>query len=360
VIAVLALAGCHSDKEGLEPQHAEFLEGFTYGWERFNHRLSHLQVEAQGDHADVAVIGGTSTTSVVPDPLPAECDPTGCQEFPISDESTVEVRWAVVDTTAVALVPASVELLVGSGGASQSVEVPLPDGAEGVGSALITGIALDTDEALTLGDACYRPFYGWHPRDLRVALGDVTVGEGTASLDVSAAFAAGNSLEADRACVDEVNEAAQVSIVVDLVVAVAQDLAPQEADLHVEQAYVFSGVAAEPEEQPDPAPQAVDVGGADAVLGFSTIDFRFHVDDPESRGAYLRTLGWWVAPDGTANAVATNYSPFTQLSAFDYAFDGVVRAIPTGGTVERGTATAVIPADLDGDAQPVVHAVAYE
>jgi hypothetical protein len=356
---VVLLAACSGGKGELEPQHAAFLEGFRFGWERFNHRLSHLQVEPGDDHADVAVIGGTSTTSVVPDPLPAECDPEGCQEFPVSDEADVEVRWAVADTTAVALVPATVELLVGASGGSQTVEVQLPEGAEGVGSALITGLSLSTDEALTLGEACYRPFYGWHPRDLRVALGEVTVGEGTASLEVSGAFAAGNSLEAERECVDEVNEAAQVSMTVSLVVAVGPDLAARDADVHVEQSYVFSGNVGDPEPQDDPAAQDVDLGGADAVLGFSTIDFRFHVDDAESRGAYLRTLGWWVASDGTANAVATNFSPFTQLSAFDYAFDGVARAIPTGGTVTRGTATALLPAELDGSAQPVVHEVEY-
>lgn len=357
MIAVLALAGC-SGKE-LEPQRAAFLEGFRFGWERFNHRLSYLQVEAGEDRARVSVIGGTSTTGIVPEPLPEECDPNGCQEFPVADDAEVEVRWAVADTTAVALVPATVELLVGAEGASAKVDVVLPKGVGDTATAVLTGLSLSTDEALAIGAACYRPAYGWHPRELRVALGEVAVDGEAASVEVSAAFAAGETHEPQRACVDEVNEHAQVAMRVSLVVAAGEALAVDEADLHTEAAYVFGGDKRDPEPQADPEPVDLGIGGPDAVLGFSTVDFRFHVEDPDSRGAYLRTLGWWVEPDGTANAVATNWSPFTQLSAFDYAFDGVARAIPTGGTVRRGTATASLPADLDDQAQPVVHELEY-
>jgi hypothetical protein len=65
---ILFILGCSAD-----PVAHTFLEGFSYRWTRFNHRLSALHVAVDADQAEVAVIGGTSTTGVSPS-LGVGCD----------------------------------------------------------------------------------------------------------------------------------------------------------------------------------------------------------------------------------------------------------------------------------------------
>ena len=87
------------------------------------------------------------------------------------------------------------------------------------------------------------------------------------------------------------------------------------------------------------------------------MDFQFHVDDAEDRGAYLRTIEYLADPvGGTAWGHATNYSPGTQLSGFDYAFSGTVVGVGFDGEVERGTASGTIEelVDEEGVALPIV------
>lgn len=355
MIALVLAAGCRRE---LDPQQAVVLEGFSYGWELFNHRLSHLEVVPVADSVAVAVIGGTSTTSVLFGEPPAECE--GCEEFPFVDRSEVEVRWAKAETTATALATARAELEAGADGASATLEIPVPEVAGEEAVAVLAGLTLSTDVPLATGPSCYQPIYGWHPREIRVALGDPKVADGVARVEVTAAFAAGNTLEEERACIDEVNEHAVVAFAVDVLVAVGRDPLGEQAELHAEAAYPFSGDPIDPEPQEDPAPSdlGLDVGD-DALLGFSELRFRFHESDPEARGAYLRTLGFRAEPDGTAAAAATNYSVGTQLSDFSFVFDGTVRTIATGGTVERGTVTAELTTDLEDDGTPVQHVLDY-
>ena len=59
---------------------------------------------------------------------------------------------------------------------------------------------------------------------------------------------------------------------------------------------------------------------------------------------------------GVAEGFATNYSPGTQLSGFDYTFAGVVEAVDLGADVNRGLleVTYEIVLDDDGAAVPMV------
>src|SRR5262249_39423864 len=120
--------------------------------------------------------------------------------------------------------------------------------------------------------------------------------------------------------------------------------------------FPFDGPPPEPQE--DPAPLALAYGFEPTALGFSVLDYSFHVDDPDNRGAYLRTLAFDVKPGtlgtGEGNATATNYSQLTQLSGFDYQFEGQMRAVAFPLDVQRGTATVSLPADLDDLGHPIV------
>lgn len=350
VVVATALAGCGGK---LPEQRGAVLEGFSYGWELFNHRLSQLTVQAGLDNTVVAVIGGTSTTSVVPGALPAECSPDECQEFPFTDNAAVEARWAVVDTQAVALVPLTVTLEAGREGASGTATGGLPEGAGGDAVAVVSGLSLSTDHALSAGPSCYDPAYGWHPQHLSITVGDVTVGDdGTVTVPVDASFAAGKTFEDERKCIDAVNTQAVVSLTIDLLAVVGAETIERQT-LATEASYAFSGDKINPEAQDDPAPKALAFTVEDPVVGFTALDFAFDPDRTDDRGAYLRTLGWWAEPGGDANAVATNYSPGTQLSDFAYRFAGEVVAIDHGGTVTRGTSTGTFPAALEADGSAV-------
>lgn len=347
-----AMAGCG----GIEEQHGTALEGFRFGWVDFNHRVSAITVEPGLEESEVVVIGGTSTTNQFLEPPP--CDPATCREFPASDEAEVEVRWAVVDSTKTAYVPATVTLEVGRDGASATAEATLPDGAKGDGTALLSGMSLSTAHPLSGGDACYDPAYGWHLRQLTITLGEVTVADGVATVPVDAVFSAGKALDDARACIDEVNDQAIVDLSVTVLVVVGKgDVESQSLTAGAQ--YPFSGDVQEPEAQDDPAPTTLSWTIEDPLLGFSSIDFRFDPDRDDDRGAYLRTLGFWAAPDGTANAIATNYSPLTQLQDFGYTFEGEVRAIEHRGTLTRGTATGTVGAELDDEGAPVVHPIEH-
>lgn len=354
VLVVAALAGC----SGLPEQRAAGLEGFEYGWVGLNHRLSGLRVGVSLDHSEVNVIGGTSTTQEIP---PAQTCEETCREFPITDEADVAVRWAVVESTKTAFVPGTAALQVGRDGGSAVVTVELPKGAKGEGTALISGFVLSTDHPLSGGDACYDPRYGWHPRQITISVGDVTIDGDTATVPVEGAFSAGKTYDDDRECIDLVNDQAVVELTVTVLVAVgngAVEIQPLEA----EAVYPFSGDAGHPEEQVLPEPTQLSWSIEDPLVGFRSLDFRFdeHVGTRfADRGAYLRTFGFWAEPGGAANAFATNYSPGTQLQDFSYRFEGEVVAIEHLGTVTRGTSTATLPAALDANGAPVVHSLEH-
>lgn len=349
------LVGCGGK---LEPQEGVALEGFRYGWQGFNHRLSALEVGLGGDAAHVAVIGGTSTTGIDLPDLAEGCDPETCKEFPFTDTADVEVRWARLASSETALVAATVALEVGADGVVQDASVAAPKGAEGAVVAWVNGVHLSTDHALSGGESCYNPAYGWHPRRLEIALGDPALADDQLTVPVTARFEAGESLEAERACVDAVNEQAVVDLQVDVLFLVGEGDAGS-VEITQTSTYEYDGVGL-PDEQVEPAPVAADFGFVPTAVGWSSLDFVFHEGDPDNRGAYLRTIGFAADPvAGEATGTATNYSPGTQLSGFEYAFAGVLGGVAFPVTAERGTISAAVEAELDDAGAPVIVDLPY-
>jgi hypothetical protein len=362
---LLLLAGCGGGESEIVT-----MEGFGYGWDLFNHRLSYLHAgvdagaDDAGGEASIAVVGGTSTTGVTPQ-LDDTCDPDTCGEFPFVDDSLVELRWARAVSRGVIVGTGTIDLAADADGDVQPLVIELPNRGDGDVVALIGKLVIDTDRPTSDGaDHCYDPGYGWHPRRIAVQLGEPTLdGEGTSvSLDVNGFFEAGNSLEEERACIDEINELAVASMTVGVTVIVGAD--------DVEQQDVLQGAAWEcgdcpydPNEQPDPDPaeRPLEMSAEGRIFGWSSLDWRFHADDPEGRGAYLRTLSFDVDADGgVASGHATNFSPATQLSGFDYAFEGVARGVAVSGDPSRGTIEATLPAELDDAGFPVVTTLPLE
>lgn len=351
---LVALGGCTSDVE------VTWLEGFGFEWDLFNHRLSHLQFGLLPSQADVAMVGGTSTTGVSPE-LPAECDPDTCDEFPFFDEALVEVRAATASLP-VATGSATVDLEVGADGATATLEVPLDRRGKGDAIAILDGITLSTDHPLSGGASCYDPAYGWHPRRIRVALGEPVIDGDVATVPVEAMFEAGESLESVRQCVDAVNDQAVVALTVGVRV-IAGRGAPGSAAVSQTMEYRLGDGGTTtplPQDPPDLADRTVALAWT-GPYGWSTVDFSFHVDDPEGRGAYLRSLSFFLDPEtSSASGHATNYSPGTQLSSFDYTFAGEARALDLGVTPTRRFAADTLEVELDGDGAPVVERLRLE
>jgi hypothetical protein len=366
VTAWLWLAACTGKDDGkgpgddaLEQDPVAVLESFAFGWSFFNHRLSHLEVHAEPDGARVSIIGGTSTTREVPPELPAACV-SACDEFPFFDESEVDVGVRVLTSETVALVPAEVTLLAGRDGAEGVLRAELPEGVRGPGAALLSGFVIDTDQPLSGGDECYEPRFGWHPSNLRLALGEVTVADGVAEVPVSVAFAAGNTHDPDRVCIDEVNDRAQVSFTVSAVVMVGPGVTSADVRYDVAEEYAFTGVSSDPGEQVPPPDTTLGWGLDDDVVasGVSGFDWTFYPDvfgaGADEQGAYLRTLAFGAEPGGTARATATNYSPGTQLEGFSYAVDATARGVVLDADGEGFTVSGTLETELL-DGAPVVH-----
>ena len=351
-LAVLVvMAGC----AGPEVE-ATWLEGFGYGWTVFNHRVSYVGVSVGDRVANIGVVGGTSTTGVAAD-LPEGCDPSTCTEYPFYDEAEATVHWGHVVTRRAVFGTGSTELAVGSAGDTTTVEVPLSSKGKGNAIAILSGLTVDTDEALASGESCYRPEYGWHPRNIAVSLGDPTLSDDgeSASVEVTAAFRAGASLEEVRECVDAVVDDAVVKVRVDVLVAVGGGEATK-ADVAHGLVYEWDG-SGDPPEQPDPSPaeRPYDAGidPTRAMVGWSALDFDFHLEVDPGRGAYLRTWSFVADPTGgSASGHATNYSPGTQIAGFDYTFAGTVRALDLRADVERGVLDVLLPERIDESGAP--------
>ncbi len=357
---ILALSAC---APSLDQAPAPVLSSFGFGWEDFNHRLSHLEVDAGVDGARVSIVGGTSTTAQVPDPLPAECT-AACEEFPFVDHSLVELEVHVLASQRVALLPAEVTLEVGRDGADGTLRAELPKGVKGEGTVLLSGWSLDGGLPLSGGPSCYDPGYGWHLSRLALSLGAVTERDGVVSAPVSVAVAAGNTHDPDRVCIDEVNDQMRAEVRVSAVFVVGSDVASADVPFSVAETYAFSGLASEPGEQPEPEPETLDWGLDDAPLtaGIAAMDWVFYPDvydaGDDEQGAYLRTLRFGAATDGVARASATNYSPFTQLEGFDYAVEAVARGVVFDGDVDAWEVSGVrLETLLDEAGAPVVHDV---
>ena len=285
-LALIALAsGCSR----LPEQNGAVLEGFKYGWELFNHRISTLHVVAGESATEVSVIGGTSTTNETPE-LADTCDPELCDEFPFNDNALVDVWWSTLATRDAALVPMTISLEVGRDGASGEASGVLPDKARGDGYAILTGLSLRTDHPLSDGsESCYNPRYGWHPRQIAVSLGDVAITGDKITVPVDAIFSAGKSFEEARTCVDEVNTLAMVALDVHLLAVIGPDSVETQT-LSTEASYPFEE-GSSPPEQAEIAPTSLPFGIEDPLLGFSRIDFQFDPDRTDDRGAYIRTVG---------------------------------------------------------------------
>ncbi len=323
------------------------MEGFGYGWEYFNHRVGALDIGVDEAGAFAAVIGGTSTTGETPS-LEATCDPDLCEEFPFLDNATVWADRATASTSAMTASKGTAQFTTGVEGADTTVAVVME--ADDSATAILTGLNFDTAGDL-LG--CYDPTFGWHPKQLVVTLGAPRLNAEGVSVDVSATFAPGPSEEDVRACIDAVYGDAVVSVRVDFLVVSGAETEP--LSIHSEATYPFAGDAMNPETQEDAALEPLGVDATTSLLGLTSIAWTFH--EAEARGAYLRTLGVEVGPLG-GRGLATNYSPATQLSAFDFQFDGTVVVVDLGVDVQRTRWTGKFAAELSPDRSPVVHRLA--
>ena len=206
----------------LETQEALWLQGAYFNWRFFNHRVSALRFGFSDDDVEVGVIGGTSTTNTPAD-LEPTCSSATCFELPFEDDSTVRVGWGHLRTDTVAVGTATVALDVPQGGAVGAIDIELPAVPGGEVTALLTGFTVNTDRPLA-GDepACYRPEYGWHPRRFAIEILDVSLDEEarTGTVEVAAQFDPGPSLEAQRACIDDVFERSLVAVSVDVMLLV--------------------------------------------------------------------------------------------------------------------------------------------
>jgi hypothetical protein len=339
------------------------LESFGFGWEYFNHRLSHLEVLAGPDAAQVSIIGGTSTTQQEPGELSGECVQATCNEFPFKDQSLVDLGVRVLESDRVGLVPASIFLEVGRDDVRGTLRAKLPKGAKGDGAVLLSGFSIDTSLALAQGASCYDPAFGWHPSLVRVSLGAVTVDGEEASAPVDLAFAAGNTHDPDRACIDEVNEEALVAVRVDAMFVVGKGVESADVPFEVAAAYEFTGNPTVPGDQVEPDPQSLDYGlsAEPTATGVASMEWLFYPEvygtGDDEQGAYLRTFRFQASPDGTAAATATNYSPGTQLEGFSYEVQAVARGVVFDGDASTWETSVVLETLLD-DGVPVVHEVA--
>ena len=329
-----------------------WLEGLSYRWVRFNHRLSHVHFDAESGGA--VVIGGTSTTGKVTEF--EGCTET-CMEFPLLDEAELELRRGTVHTSKWATGEAELSVVAGAEGASVTVEVPLHRAARGVAHGILAGLTIDTDVPIEGDPTCYPPANGWHPTLLDVAVEDVILAEdgATASVTLRAAFAAGNSLEEERECVDAVNERARARISAKVLVLAGRGASVTD---DVDHGWTYElGDRFEPIEQPAPAPEdhPLDVDASRDIVGWHRLMWTLHEGDADGRGAYLRSLSAAAVPsEGWAVGHATNYSPGTQLSGFQGTFSGGLVVLDAGGEVEHQRLAGVVPAATDDDGVPVV------
>lgn len=353
LFALLLLTGCSHD-----PTQAWWLQGAGYGWELFNHRVAHIQWGVDQGGPTAAFIGGTSTTGVSPQ-LDDTCDPDTCNELPFLDNANVDLRWLHATSSRVVFAQGSVHLVADAAGVQDTLTVELARKAKGQALALIGGLSIDSDYPLSGGTACYNPAYGWHPTRIQIALQDATLSEDGRSVSVtaSAAFQAGLSLEEMRKCIDEVADQAQVPVDLDVVVAVSPD-GVQQVEISDGMSYDYGDGPSTPAEQPDPdlADRPLSMSLASPVVGWSALDWRFLQNQTDGRGAYLRTLSFDADADaGYATGHATNYSPITQLTGFDYQFTGTVTGLELdGGTSEGNLSQTTIPAELADDGSVVV------
>lgn len=348
-VGLVLLVGCGGPRDPIV-----WMEGGSYEWVHFNHRLSHLELRVDDREVRASIVGGTSTTGVDAS-LPAECDPAACEELPFIDEALVSVDWARADDPDAVAAAGTVELTADADGESAELSLNLPKGSGDEATAVIRGIRWSSSHPLDGGPSCYDPAFGWLPTTLEVALGEPKVDGERVVVEVTAKFTAGYTLEEFRACVDEVIARARAALEVDVLV-VSGGGATDRVEVTGSASWSLGGGALNPEPQILPDPQKVKLDLEDPLVGWSRLAWTFHEGDPDGRGAYLRRLEWGASPT-EARGAATNYSPITQLSGFTYGFEGTVVGHEVGGTLTRKRVSTTIPVVLQDDRAPEVHVI---
>ncbi len=355
MIALLLLSACSPSGD------AFWMTSAGFNWHGFNHRLSYydMGMDEQGN-AWASVVGGTSTTQQgVAGTLPDECDVNTCREFPFSDDADIALGWTRVTQRGAVFGSAGVSVIADAVGGTTELVIDLPSAAKGEPVVFITGLQIDTNEPLSGGDACYNPEFGWLPTQMGVELGAPALSDdGTqVTVDVTGTFAAGLTLEDERACLDAVVDQAQVAMTVQVTTMVSKR---EHESIQISNAAVYERGDDQnnPLEQPDPPASERTLGSTlsgDLAGGWSRLDYTFHADETDGRGAYIRSLIFDVIPaNDFASGHATNYSPGTQFSGFDYDFEGTVEVVSVSGEVRTGLIEQTLPVELDDDGRPVV------
>ncbi len=321
------------------PPSVRLLSALGYGWAGFNHRLSHLGVQVTDDTIVWAVVGGTSTTGAVPT-YTEGCDEATCKEFPFVDTAEVRVSTTGLRAANLAVARYSVVMRVGPAGTTATVTLPWSE-LPATQTPVINGLVV---ESVGAADTCYDPSFGWLPTHLAV-----TVEADGPNAIVTAAFESGLSLEEARGCLDEAATGAEATLTID-VLGVA-GVASQSASLVQSASWNQDG--SELAAQTPPRPETLDLPEARA---FSSLEWFFHKGDFDGRGAYLRTL----TADSAGAASATNYSPGTQVSGFDYRFVGTVVGFVGENDAERKDWALEYTPTLDGDGNVASMTMAQE
>jgi hypothetical protein len=333
---------------GCQPQaEATWLTGYSFGWDGFNHRLSEFGVVSHPDPAvEVALVGGTSTTAIVFEDPDCVSD-LACGELPLIDTSEVSVHWARATGPFGA---GQFQGEVSAQGVLGTIDISVRGGAKGTPVALISGLRIDTSPASAASRSCYDPRHGWNPTAIHVAVGEPErTSRSRFAVPIEARFAAGRTLEAMRACLDEVVDEAVVGVTIDVALVFATgNVLHHSVRQQAEYDLGESNFNPDPQPPPDDASIAVEMSGL-GQMGWTELSYRFHVDHPEGRGAYLRTLSFDADPAaGTAFGHATNYSPISQTSGFDYVFEGVVAEFALDGVDRFEVETTGLPTTING------------
>ena len=330
---------------------AAWMSGFSYTWQFFNHRISFLDVRVSEEGVSAGVIGGTSTSGLNPT-LPSGCEESGCDELPFADFADLTLDWGRVTGADASFAATTVSLTADADGEQAEARAELVGASDAAPvSAIVRGLRIDTDHPIDGEQSCYLPRNGWLPTHMAIELGEVSVDGDELSVTVDASFRAGKTLEDMRGCIDDVTERARVAVEVD-VLFIAGGGAASEALIVGQASYPhYDESGTEEAEQPLPAAEEPGLGLAEPLTGWRSMSWSFHSEDAQDRGAYLRSVVLQGDPDAALGA-ATNYSPPTQLSGFDYQFEGTLVGHEVGGVMETGqiVQTLDVLTEADGTA----------